>query len=67
MKTILYCVIGIAIVLALCFVVSLVRSKNAGKKLRWTNLVLPLIALLMFVGLFVGSSISRSHLRKELI
>lgn len=66
MKAIVYCVVGIAIVLTLCFVVSLVRSKTAGKKMRWTNLILPLLALLLFVGLFVGSGISRSNLRREL-
>lgn len=66
MKTVIYSVIAIAVVLTLCFVVSLIRSKTAGKKLRWTNLILPLAALLLFVGLFVGSGISRSNLRKEL-
>ena len=66
MKTVIYSVIAIAVVLTLCFVVSLIRSKTEGKKLRWTNLILPLAALLLFVGLFVGSGISRSNLRKEL-
>ncbi len=36
------------------------------KKYRMVTLVLPLLVLVMFVGLFVGSSISRSNLRKEL-
>ena len=66
MKTIIICVIAVAITLSLCFIVSLIRSKTLGKKMRWTNLILPLTALLLFVGLFVGGSISRSRLRKEL-
>lgn len=36
------------------------------KKYRMVTLVLPLVILVLFVGLFVGSSISRSNLRKEL-
>lgn len=36
------------------------------KKYRTVTLILPLLVLVMFVGLFVGSSISRSNLRKEL-
>ena len=36
------------------------------KKYRMVTLILPLLVLVMFVGLFVGSSISRSNLRKEL-
>ena len=67
MKAIVYSVIAIAAVLTLCFIVSLIRSKTSGTKLRWTNLILPLMALLLFVGLFVGSVISRNHLRKELV
>ena len=66
MKTVIVSVIAIAIMLILCFIISLIRSKTKGKKLRWTNLILPLVALLLFVGLFVGGSISRSHIRKEL-
>lgn len=66
MKAILYCVVVIASVLMLCFIVSLVKSKTKGKRMPWTNLIFPLIALLLFVGLFVGSSISRSSMRKEL-
>ena len=34
---------------------------------RFFTLFLPLSALLLFVGLFVGSGISRSFLRKELV
>ena len=37
------------------------------KTKRFFTLILPMIVLLLFVGLFVGSSISRSLLRKELI
>ena len=33
---------------------------------RFFTLILPLVILVLFVGLFVGSSISRSNLRKEL-
>ena len=38
-----------------------------GKKFRFFTLILPLVILVLFVGLFVGSSISRSNLRKELM
>ena len=37
------------------------------KTKRFFTLILPVIVLLLFVGLFVGSSISRSLLRKELV
>ena len=37
------------------------------KTKRFFTLILPMIVLLLFVGLFVGSSISRSLLRKELM
>lgn len=37
------------------------------KTKRFFTLILPLIVLLLFVGLFVGSSISRNFLRKELV
>ena len=67
MKTIIYSVIAIAVILTICFIVSLIRGKKAGKAIRLTNLILPLIAVLLFVGLFVGGSISRQHLRKELM
>ncbi len=33
---------------------------------RFFTLILPLVILVFFVGLFVGSSISRINLRKEL-
>ena len=66
MKTILYSIIAVSIVLILCFIISLVKSKTDGKKMRWTNLILPLVALLLFVGLFIGGSISRSQIRKDL-
>ena len=36
------------------------------KMKRFFTLILPLSALLLFVGLFVGSGISRSFLRKDL-
>ena len=39
--------------------------KNENIK-RFFTLILPLVIIVMFVGLFVGSSISRSNLRKEL-
>ena len=39
--------------------------KNKNIK-RFFTLILPLVILFIFVGLFVGSSISRSNLRKEL-
>lgn len=39
--------------------------KNENIK-RFFTLILPLVVLVLFVGLFVGSSISRSNLRKEL-
>ena len=66
MKTIIYSVIAIAAIMTICFIVSIIRYKKAGKTMRWTNLILPLIALLLFVGLFVGAGISRNNLRKEL-
>lgn len=37
------------------------------KTKRFFTLILPVTVLLLFVGLFVGSSISRSLLRKELV
>lgn len=39
---------------------------KTDKKKRLFTLILPLVVLLLFVGLFVGSSISRGNLRKEL-
>lgn len=39
---------------------------KTDKKKRLFTLILPLVGLLLFVGLFVGSSISRGNLRKEL-
>ena len=33
---------------------------------RFLTLILPLTVLFLFVGLFVGSSITRTHMRKEL-
>ena len=39
--------------------------KNNNLK-RFFTRILPLVILVLFVGLFVGSSISRSNLRKEL-
>ena len=39
--------------------------KNENIK-RFFTLILPLVILVLFVGLFVGSSISRNNLRKEL-
>ena len=66
MKTIIYSVIAIAVILTLCFIISLVRWKTTKKEICLTNLILPLIALLLFTGLFIGSSVSRSNIRKEL-
>ena len=37
------------------------------KTKRFFTLILPVTVLMLFVGLFVGSSISRSLLRKELV
>ena len=67
MKTIIITVIVAASLLALCFIVSLIRPKRTKKDQRLTNLVLPIVILLLFVGLFVGGSISRNQLRNELI
>lgn len=39
--------------------------KNENIK-RFFTLILPLAVIVLFVGLFMGSSISRSNLRKEL-
>lgn len=36
------------------------------KKYSFVTLVLPLVILVCFAGLFIGSGISRSNLRKEL-
>lgn len=55
-----------AVVLAGCFVIVLLRGRDSKKATRWTNLILPVAVLLVFVGLFVGESISRSRLKKEL-
>ena len=66
MKTIGLLVVILALVLAGCFVVVLLRGRSSKKAMRWTNLVLPLAALVVFVGLFVGEGISRSRLKKEL-
>ena len=67
MKTIIYCIIVLAIVLIVCFNISLIRSKATKKELRLTNLFLPLVTLMLFTGLFIGGSISRSNIRKELV
>lgn len=66
MKTIGIMVVILAVVLAVCFVVVLLRGRSSKKAMRWTNLILPVAVLLVFVGLFVGESISRSRLKKEL-
>lgn len=66
MRTIVITVIVTALLLTVCFIISLFMGKRNPKKLRATNLVIPLIALLLFVGLFVGQSIRRDHIRKEL-
>ena len=55
-----------ASLLSLCFVAGLVMGKESRRKLRVTHLVFPLVALLLFVGLFVGEGVRRSDIRKEL-
>jgi len=66
MKTIAIIVILVAAVLDVAWIVSVLSGQRQRKNMRLTNLVLPLIALLLFVGLFVGESISRNQLKKEL-
>ena len=66
MKTIIIIVLAMAIALTVCFFIGLVRNKRTKKNLRWSNFILPIIALLLFLGLFVGSSISRNSIRNEL-
>ena len=66
MKTIGILVILMAVMLAVCFVVVLLCGRGSRKAMRWTNLVLPLAVLLVFVGLFVGEGVSRNRLKKEL-
>ncbi len=66
MKTLIILVILSSVALTGCFLLSLLRSKKERKALRWTNLIFPLVALTLFVALFVGSGISRNNIRKEL-
>ena len=66
MKTITIIIIATAMLLTLCLILSLVRNKRTEKERKWINLIVPACILLLFVGLFVGASVSRSHLRKEL-
>ena len=66
MNTLTIIIIVTAVVLSVCLVVCLVKGKGDRKRLRATNLVLPLLALLLFVGVFVGGGLSRRHIRKEL-
>ena len=56
-----------AIVLTGCFVYSLIRGKSERRKIRWTNLIVPIIVLLLFVGVFIGGSVRRNGLEKELV
>ena len=66
MKTIAIIVILVAAVLDVAWIVSVLSGQRQRKSMRLTNLALPLIALLLFVGLFVGEGISRNQLKKEL-
>ncbi len=67
MKTIITITIIATILLGICWFLSLIRDKNTKRNARWTNLILPLFVLVMFVSLFVGGSISRSNIKKELV
>ena len=64
MKTIAIIVILVAAMLVIAWMVCLIQRPR--KTMRWINLTLPLVALLFFVGLFVGAGISRNHIKKEL-
>ncbi len=67
MKTIITISIIATILLGICWFLSLIRDKNTKRNARWTNFILPLFVLVMFVSLFVGGSISRNHIKKELV
>lgn len=67
MKTLLYGVLVATIVLIGCLLLNLIQPKRTKKDQRITLLILPVCMLLLFVGLFVGASISRNQLRKELV
>ncbi len=67
MKTIITISIIATILLGICWFLSLIRDKNTKTTARWTNFILPLFVLVMFVSLFVGGSISRNHIKKELV
>jgi len=43
------------------------NDKRTKKDQKTILLILPVCMLLMFISLFVGASIRRNHLRKELI
>jgi di/tricarboxylate transporter len=43
------------------------NDKRTKKDQKTVLLILPVCMLLLFISLFVGASISRNHLRKELI
>ena len=66
MKTLIYSVIAATIVLAACFLNSLVCKTRTKKNQKTTLLILPLCILLLFIALFVGAGISRNHIKKEL-
>lgn len=66
MKTLVYSVIVATLVLTVCFLVTLFRSKRTKKDQKTTLLVLPVCILLLFIALFVGASVSRNHIKKEL-
>ncbi len=67
MKTIITISIIATILLGICWFLSLIRDKNTKTTARWTNFILPLFVLVMFVSLFVGGSISRNHIKKALV
>lgn len=67
MKALIYSIIIAAIMLTICFLISLIRWKKTKKNQKTTLLILPVCILLLFIALFVGASISRNHIKKELI
>lgn len=66
MKTLIYSVIATIIVLAACFLISLICKTRTKTDQKTTLFTLPLCILLLFISLFVGAGISRNHIKKEL-